>query len=112
MGASVAEIRAPSGGCGFDENVPKGIVPPDAFTPMWLIDDGIECAGSEGAAKLHFTELIDLHRDSRTMPSGFRTRFIDLPKNVPTRSLTAEPYNPVTHITPSGRSRFCLRPLL
>ena len=30
---------------------------------MWLIDDGIECAGSEGAAKLHFTELIDLHRE-------------------------------------------------
>jgi hypothetical protein len=47
----------------FDENLAIGIVRPDLFTPMWLVDDGIECAGSQGEAKLHFTELIDLHRD-------------------------------------------------
>lgn len=47
----------------FDENMAKGRVPPDVFTPMWLVDDGIECAGSEGEAKLHFKELIDVQRD-------------------------------------------------
>jgi hypothetical protein len=47
----------------FDDNVARGIVPADVFTPMWLVDDGIECAGSEGEAKLHFRELIDVQRD-------------------------------------------------
>jgi hypothetical protein len=53
----------------FDDNVAKGIVPPGAFTPMWLVDDGLESAGSEGEAKLHFKELIyvqtDLEMDAR-----------------------------------------------
>ena len=47
----------------FDDNQAKGTVPPDVFTPMWLADDGIECVGSEGGAKLHFKELIDVQRD-------------------------------------------------
>ena len=47
----------------FDENMAKGIVPPNVFTPMWLVDDGIESVGSEGEAKLHFKELIDVQLD-------------------------------------------------
>ena len=47
----------------FDENLAKGIVRPDVFTPMWLVDDGIECVGSQGDAKLLFTELLHLHRE-------------------------------------------------
>src|SRR5262249_13086252 len=47
----------------FDENLAIGIVRPDVFTPMWLGDDGIECGGSQGKAKLIFRELIVLHRD-------------------------------------------------
>ena len=43
----------------FDDNVAKGYVPPDVFTPMWLVEDGIECAGSEGEAKLHFKGFDD-----------------------------------------------------
>jgi hypothetical protein len=31
-------------------------------TPIWLVDDGIECAGSEGEAKLRFDELTELLR--------------------------------------------------
>jgi hypothetical protein len=50
----------------FDENVEKGRIRPDVFTPMWLVDDGIEFAGSEGEAKLQFTELIGLHSDLET----------------------------------------------
>jgi tRNA splicing endonuclease len=47
----------------FDDNEAKGKVPVDVLTPMWLVDDGIECVGSEGEAKLHFKELIDVQRD-------------------------------------------------
>jgi hypothetical protein len=47
----------------FDENVANGRVPTDVFTPMWLVEDGIECAVPEGEAKLHFTELLYLHGD-------------------------------------------------
>lgn len=66
----------------FDDNMAKGYVPPDVFTPMWLMADGIECAGSEGEAKLHFTELIDLHRelekDARWISEGVYRRAQEL----------------------------------
>jgi hypothetical protein len=47
----------------FDDNVAKGNVPHEVSTPVWLVDDGIECAGSEGEAKLHFEELIEIRRE-------------------------------------------------
>jgi hypothetical protein len=53
----------------FDDNMAKGRIPPDVFTPMWLVDDGIEFASSQGEAKLQFDELIyvqsDLEKDAR-----------------------------------------------
>jgi hypothetical protein len=47
----------------FEDNVEKGHVPPDVSAPIWLVDDGIECVGSEGEAKLHFEELIEIQRE-------------------------------------------------
>ncbi len=47
----------------FDDNEAKGKVPSDVFTPMWLVDDAIECVGSEGETKLEFKELVGVHCD-------------------------------------------------
>jgi hypothetical protein len=43
----------------FDKNVLEGHIC-DTVAPVWLVDDGIECVGSEGPAKLLFSELVDL----------------------------------------------------
>jgi hypothetical protein len=51
----------------FDGNLEKGII--TNTVPVWLVEDGIECVGSEGEAKLRFDELTgllsDLARDAR-----------------------------------------------
>ena len=47
----------------FDDNVAKGKVSSDVSAPIWLVDDGIECVGSEGEAKLHFQELIEVQNE-------------------------------------------------
>jgi len=51
----------------FDDNLEKGII--TNTVPVWLVDDGIECVGSEGETKLRFDELTgvlcDLEVDAR-----------------------------------------------
>ena len=43
----------------FNNNIEQGIIPEGA-TPVWLVNDGIECVGSEGQATLRFAELVEL----------------------------------------------------
>jgi hypothetical protein len=47
----------------FDENVQCGYITKEFTTPLWLVDDGIQCVGSEGAATLRFEELTEILRD-------------------------------------------------
>ena len=43
----------------FDANIVEGHIP-DVTAPLWLVNDGIEYADSQGPAKLLFAELVDL----------------------------------------------------
>lgn len=46
----------------FNSNIERGMIS-DGATPVWLVNDGIECVGSEGQAKLRFAELVELLRN-------------------------------------------------
>jgi hypothetical protein len=43
----------------FDDNIVEGHIS-DVTATLWLVNDGIEYAGSEGPAKLLFAELVEL----------------------------------------------------
>lgn len=45
----------------FNGNIEQGRIA-DGATPVWLVNDGIECVGSEGQATLGFAEFVELLR--------------------------------------------------